>query len=47
MKVPSLIPVGREQGAFAQPFVSLQREIDRLFENFNRGFPKLACTRFG
>ena len=42
MKVPSLIPVGREQGAFAQPFVSLQREIDRLFENFNRGFPKFT-----
>jgi HSP20 family protein len=42
MKMPSLIPVGREQGAFAQPFVSLQREIDRLFEDFTRGFPKLA-----
>ena len=42
MKVPSLIPVGREQGAFAQPFVSLQREIDRLFENFSRGFPKFT-----
>lgn len=42
MKMPSLIPVGRERNAFAQPFVSLQREIDRLFEDFTRGFPSLA-----
>ena len=42
MKFPSLIPVGRERNAFAQPFVSLQREIDRLFEDFGRGFPSLA-----
>jgi len=42
MKMPSLIPVGREHNAFAQPFVSLQREIDRLFEDFTRGFPSLA-----
>jgi len=42
MKMPSLIPVGRERSAFAQPFVSLQREIDRLFEDFTRGFPSLA-----
>ena len=42
MKMPSLIPVGRERNAFAQPFVSLQREIDRLFEDFGRGFPSFA-----
>ena len=42
MKMPSLIPVGRERSAFVQPFVSLQREIDRLFEDFTRGFPSLA-----
>ena len=42
MKIPSLIPIGRERNAFAQPFVSLQREIDRLFEDFGRGFPALA-----
>jgi len=42
MKMPSLIPVGRERSAFAQPFVSLQREIDRLFEDFGRGLPSFA-----
>jgi HSP20 family protein len=42
MKMPSLIPVGRERNAFAQPFVSLQREVERLFEDFGRGFPSLT-----
>jgi len=42
MKMPSLIPVGRDRAAATQPFFSLQREIDRLFEDFTRGFPAMA-----
>ena len=41
MKLPSLIPVSRDRGVVAQPFLSLQREIDRLFEDFTRGFPSI------
>ena len=41
MKLPSFIPVGRERGAANQPFLSLQREIDRLFDDFTRGFPAM------
>jgi HSP20 family protein len=36
------MPVGRDRSAArpeTYPFVSLQREIDRLFEDFTRGFP--------
>lgn len=47
MKIPSLIPVGRERGAVAQPFLSLQREIDRLFEDFTRGFPSMQAFSGG
>jgi len=47
MKMPSLIPVGRERGAVAQPFLSLQREIDRLFEDFTRGFPSIQAFSGG
>jgi HSP20 family protein len=47
MKMPSLIPVGRERNAFAQPFASLQREIDRLFEDFTKGFPSFAASNAG
>ena len=41
MNLKSLIPVGRDRGiaAPANPFMSLQREIDRLFDDFARGFP--------
>jgi HSP20 family protein len=44
MNLKSLIPVGRDRGiaAPASPFVSLQREIDKLFEDFTRGFPSFA-----
>ena len=35
MNLKSLLPVGREY----QPFATLQREIDRLFDEFGRGFP--------
>jgi HSP20 family protein len=41
MNLKSLIPVGRERSLGSQPFVSLQREIDRLFDEFTRGFPAL------
>jgi HSP20 family protein len=49
MNLRSLIPVGRERSAArpeTYPFVSLQREIDRLFEDFTRGFPSFR-TAFG
>ncbi len=41
MNLKSLIPIGRDRGvaAPANPFMSLQREIDRLFDDFTRGFP--------
>lgn len=41
MNLKSLIPVGRDRSV-ASPFMSLQREIDRLFEDFSRGFPIIA-----
>jgi HSP20 family protein len=41
MNVKSSIPVGRERsvGDMSSPFATLQREIDWLFDRFNRGFP--------
>ena len=41
MNLKSLIPVGRDRGVAvpANPFMSLQREIDRLFDDFTSGFP--------
>lgn len=42
MNLKSLIHTGRDRSVAASPFVSLQREIDRLFEGFTRGFPTLA-----
>jgi HSP20 family protein len=46
MNLKSLIPVNRDRGTAAlNPFVSLQKEIDRLFDNFTGGFPGL--TAFG
>lgn len=41
MTLRSLLPVGRDRLAAmkTEPFSSLQREIDRLFEDFARGFP--------
>jgi HSP20 family protein len=41
MNLKSLIPIGRDRSV-ASPFMSLQREIDRLFEDFSRGFPTTA-----
>jgi HSP20 family protein len=44
MNLKSLIPVGRERGIAraGNPFLSLQQEIDRLFDDFTRGFPSLG-----
>jgi len=41
MNLKSLIPIGRDRSV-ASPFMSLQHEIDRLFEDFSRGFPAVA-----
>jgi len=43
MNLKSLIPVGRDR-AVASPFMSLQREIDRLFDDFSRGLPAFTGT---
>ena len=44
MNLKSLIPVGRQRNITRtdNPFVSLQNEVDRLFENFTAGFPSLG-----
>lgn len=44
MSLKSLIPVGRQRNIARtdNPFVSLQNEVDRLFENFTAGFPSLG-----
>jgi HSP20 family protein len=41
MNLKSRIPIGRDRSV-ASPFMSLQYEIDRLFEDFSRGFPTIA-----
>jgi HSP20 family protein len=44
MNLRSLIRVGRDRnvGRNDNPFMSLQREIDRLFDDFTRGFPAFS-----
>lgn len=44
MNLKSLIPVRRERTNLsdAGPFSALHREVDRLFEEFTRGFPSLG-----
>jgi HSP20 family protein len=44
MNLKSLIPVGRDRSlaGSGSPFMSLQREIDRLFDDFSRGFPTIT-----
>ena len=44
MNLKSLIPVGRDRSLVGSgsPFMSLQREVDRLFDDFARGFPTFA-----
>jgi HSP20 family protein len=49
MNLRSLIPTGRNRDVARRdtdfPFHSLQREIDRLFEDFGRGFPNFGMMR--
>jgi HSP20 family protein len=50
MNLRSLIPIGRSRDVARReytPFWSLQREIDRLFDDFTRGFPSLSSTAGG
>ena len=44
MNLRSLIPIGRDRNVARSdnPFIPLQREIDRLFVNFTQGFPALS-----
>ena len=44
MNLKSLIPVRRERTNLSDvgPFSALHREVDRLFEDFTRGFPSLG-----
>ena len=46
MNLKSLIPIGRDRNVARSdnPFMSLQREIDRLFDDFTRGFPTFSAT---
>jgi HSP20 family protein len=47
MNLKSLIPVGRgnrDVTDTANPFTTLQREIDRVFDSFSRGFPSFGMT---
>jgi HSP20 family protein len=47
MNLKSLIPVGRDRAVAARgahPFATLQREIDRLFDDFTRGFPAFGTA---
>jgi HSP20 family protein len=41
MNLKSMIPIGRDRGVARSdnPFISLQRDIDRLFSDFTVGFP--------
>ncbi len=47
MNLRSLIPVGRDREVAARgnPFISLQREIDRLFEDFTGGWPAFGAGK--
>ena len=44
MNLRSLMPVGRDRNVARSdnPFMSLQREIDRLFDDFTRGLPAFS-----
>src|SRR5512144_482177 len=48
MNLRSLMPIGRDRNVARQqssnPFMSLQQEIDRLFDDFGRGWPTLPAT---
>jgi HSP20 family protein len=44
MNLKSLIPIGRQRGVARtdNPFLSLQQEIDRLFDDFTQGLPSFG-----
>ena len=44
MNLRSLMPIGRDRNVARSdnPFMSLQREIDQLFDDFTRGFPTFS-----
>jgi len=44
MNLRSMMPIGRDRNVVRSdnPFMSLQREIDRLFDDFTRGFPAFS-----
>jgi HSP20 family protein len=46
MNLRSLIPVGRDRVARREgnPFIGLHREMDRLFDDFTRGWPTFGRT---
>ena len=47
MNLKSLIPIGRDRTVARRdwsPFGTLQREIDRLFDDFTRGGPSFSAT---
>jgi HSP20 family protein len=48
MNLKSLIPIGRGRGSLwtrnYDPFTSLQREIERVFDDFSRGYPAFGAT---
>lgn len=47
MNLRSMMPIGRDRNVARSdnPFMSLQREIDRLFDDFTRGFPAFSTGR--
>jgi HSP20 family protein len=47
MTIRSLLPIGRDRNVARNdnPFISLQREIDRLFTDFTSGFPSLNAGK--
>ena len=49
MNLRSLLPIGRDRNVARSdnPFMSLQREIDRLFDDFTRGFPTFSNAASG
>jgi HSP20 family protein len=49
MNLRSLMPIGRDRNVARSdnPFMSLQREIDRLFDDFTRGFPTFSDAGSG
>lgn len=50
MSLKSLLPIGRDSAPARRefsPFGTLQREIDRLFEDFGRGFPSFGNGSVG